>query len=171
MIEIVKLIKSRIIIIVCTISIAVAASFCMSYPHIKARQHLRLISLGGIENIRYECDNDNELPAIYIGFDNADETCLQKIIDRLSLEESEFYLYAGSNPPDWWPEEITGRGEADEVKRVGKTLRASGDLVTYKFNQNIKDLSVGKAYLIELYHYPKKKQTFYIKRWVYVVYP
>jgi hypothetical protein len=127
---------------------------------------LRLISLRGIENIRYQCGKDYELPAVYIGFEVADAICLQKIINRLSLEKSEFYLYAGSNPPDWWPEEITGRGETEEIRRIGNSLRASGDLVTYKFNQEIKDISVSEVYLIELYHYPKKKKAFYVKRWV-----
>ena len=137
----------------------------------KARQHLRLMSLGGIENVRYERDNDTTLPAYYIGVDNIDTTCLQEIIDRLSLTKSDFFLYAGSNPPDWWPEEITGRGSDDEVRRIGSVLRASGDIVTYRFRQEVQDPLVGKAYLIELYHYPKKKQAFYVKRWVGVFVP
>lgn len=162
----------RMTVISCIGLLLAAACSCLKFPQMQARQHLRLMSLRGLENIRYECDNSHKgLPAYYIGFDNADAACLQKIIDRLSLEEADFFLYAGSRPPDWWPAEITGRGDTEEVRRVGTALRASGDLITYRFNQRVKNPSVGKTYLIELYHYPRKKQTFYVKRWVTVLVP
>ena len=167
--RIAKIIKSKVFMVACILFLAGAVFSWLNYPQIVARLHLRVFSPAGIENINYECDNDGTMPSYYIGFDISDATCLQKIIDRLSLEKLDFFVYAGRNPPDWWPKEITGRGETDEVRRVATALRASGDLITYNFNQEIKDPSVGKAYLIELYHYPKKKQAFYVKRWVGVI--
>ncbi|MBN1361568.1 MAG: hypothetical protein JW993_13300 [Sedimentisphaerales bacterium] len=152
--------------------LAVAASSCLTSPRMKARGHLRLMSLGKITNVRYEYDRPYKgLPAYYLGLDNVDTARLQKIVGRLSLKKSDFFAYAGLNPPEWWPKEITGRGQVEEVRSLVDALRASGDLVTYRFHQKIKDPSVGKCYLIELYHYPRKKRVFYVKRWVGVVVP
>jgi hypothetical protein len=164
--------KRRLAGVACIGLLLVAAFICLDYRNMEVRRHLRLLSLRGLENIRYECDKSHrKLPAYYIGFDNADAACLQKVIDRLSLEKADFFVYAGWNPPAWWPEEITGRGDREEVRRIGSALRASGDLITYRFWQRVKDPSIGKAYGIELYHYPGKKRTFYVKRWVALAVP
>jgi len=169
--RIVKFHKSKFHLIACMIF--VSGCFSLNSAPVKARRHLGLKSLQGINNIQYECDNsDKGFPAFYIQFDYTDETSLQKIIDQLSLEESEFLFYAGSHPPGWWPEEIKDwRGNPEKCQTFGRTLRESGDLITYRFNQNIKEPSVNKAYLIELFHYPKKKQAYYVKRWVRVAVP
>ncbi len=171
MLRIAKLGKLGCLIIACAVFIT--GCILSKSPQVKARQHLGLTSLRGIENIRYECDNsDKGFPAFYIQFDYTNETRLQQIINQLSLEESEFLFYAGSNPPVWWPDEIKDRrGDPEKGLLVGRTLRESGDIITYRLNQDIKDPSVNKAYLIEFFHYPKKKQAYYIKRWVRVAVP
>lgn len=166
-----KLTYLRFFMVTCTI--LVAGYFLLNSPQMKAGQHLGLKSLPSIENIRYECDNsDKGFPAFYIQFGYTDEADFQKIIDRLSLEESEFLFYAGSHPPAWWPDEIKDRrGDPEKGLLVGRALRESGDLITYRCDQDIKDPLTNKTYLIELFHYPKKKQIFYVKRWVRVAVP
>ena len=171
MAKIPRLAKSKRMLIACAVCLALMASVCLNWSQIRVRQHLRLISLRGIENIRCQFGTAYDMPVAYIGFDNADEALIQKIVDRLSLEESSTHLYAGTNPPVWWPEEITGRGEWEEVNRIGKALRESGDLITYDLTEDIVDVSRNRACIIEIHHYPKKKQTFYVKRWVGVFVP
>ena len=171
MTKIAKLTKSRAVIIAGIIVLAAGTYFCASSPRMKARQHFRILALGKMRSVRYECDGHRTLPAYYIGADDVDTACLQKIVDSLSLKKLDFSLYAGRNPPDWWPREINVRGSADEVRRTGAALRASGDLVTYRFTQKIKDPSVGKSYCIQLYYFPKKKRLFYANRWISVFVP
>ncbi len=169
----VKITKHRLLLTIASIVIVAGIMyFWLNSPQMKLRQHLGLKSLRGIENIHYECDNsDKGFPAYYIQFDYADEACLEKIIDHLSLEELDFFFYAGSNPPAWWPEEIKETsGDPEKDKLVRRALRKSGDLITYRFNEYTNAPS-NKAYLIEFFHYPKKRQVFYIKRWVRVVTP
>ena len=171
MIKIANLTKSIAVIIAGIIVLVAGAYFCSSGPRMKARQHFRILALGEMRSVRYECDGHRTLPAYYIGADDVDTACLQKIVDSLSLEKLDFFLYAGRNPPDWWPGEIAVRGSDDEVRRIGAALRANGDLVTYRFLQKIKDPSVGKRYHIDLYYFPRKKRLFYAKRWISVAVP
>jgi hypothetical protein len=162
-----RITKSKVLVIGCTLLLAGVTLGWLNYAQIRARLHLGVYTLGGISDIRYASVDEKELPpAHYIGFTVTDAACLESIIDHLSLTKLDIFLYAGKNPPSWWPEELRRQGTWDEIRRLGADLRGNGDLITYRYSPKNPDLSAGKTYVIQLYYYPKTKRAFYVKRWM-----